>query len=72
MCGGELSKVGNYTNMILSGVKDPKVFDESYGMKCAKHSSELTDLIMSEGKINEAEFEEAFKQAEKLAYKDMV
>lgn len=72
ICGKELSKVGNYTNMILSDITDPKEFDESYGLKCAEHSSELTELLVSENKISEEDFEKAFELAEKQAHRDML
>ncbi|MGB7296559.1 MAG: hypothetical protein WBC70_13310 [Candidatus Aminicenantales bacterium] len=62
-CSKTTSKVGNYTNMYLSGILDPEEFDKKYGMMCGDHAGEMTKIILSEKNLSRKDFAEAHRKA---------
>jgi len=65
-CKNQTSKVGNYTNMFLSGICNPGEFDNHYGMMCANHAAEITQKIIKEKNLTELDLENAHKKALKI------
>lgn len=66
-CPKTTSKAGNYTNMILAGIRNPEEFDEKYGMMCGDHAGEITQKILQEKNLTM----EDWAKANSLALKFM-
>ena len=66
ICGGETTRTGNTTNMILAGIRNPEEFNAKYGMMCAKHAGEVTKRLIDEKQLSEEDLKKAHKKAIKL------
>lgn len=71
-CSKKTSKAGNYTNMYLSGIRDPKKFDKKYGMMCGDHASEVTEEIMAEKNLSMRDWEKANRKATWALERDLM
>ncbi len=62
-CGEMPSKMGNYTNMEIVGIKNPWRFDRKYGLMCAHHAGELTGQLKSSMSLSDETVKQATRKA---------
>lgn len=70
-CGKMPSKMGNFTNMELAGIINPRIFDKKYGLMCVEHAAELTFELMDENQLTEKDLSDASKMAHARLMKDL-
>lgn len=63
VCGEMPSKMGNYTNMEILGIKNPWSFDRKYGLMCAHHAGELTEQLKKSMNLDDKTIKNAIGKA---------
>ena len=70
-CLKPTSKMGNYTNMYLSDILYPEEYNKKYGMMCAEHAGEVSEIIIKEKKMKISDWEEATQKARAIMHQEL-